>query len=70
MALYPEAQRKAQEELDVSAKPGHLPTFEDAENFPYITAVVQEVLRWNPIPPTGEYHLSSLLLKFFSSADE
>jgi cytochrome P450 len=64
MTLYPEAQRKAQRELDALTKPGHLPNFEDAGNFPYITAVVQEVLRWNPITPLSE----CLLLGFFSKA--
>jgi cytochrome P450 len=54
MILYPEAQRRAQREIDALKKPGHLPTFEEAETFPYITAVVQEVLRWNPIAPLGE----------------
>jgi cytochrome P450 len=54
MTLYPEAQRKAQRELDALIKPGYLPTFEDAEKFPYITAVVQEVLRWTVITPVGE----------------
>ena len=68
MTLYPEAQRKAQRELDDLTKPGHLPTFEDAENFPYITAVVQEVLRWNPIVPLGECRFISLLPEFFSEA--
>jgi cytochrome P450 len=55
MTLYPEVQRKAQRELDALNKPGCLPTFEEAENFPYITAVLHEVLRWNPITPLGEY---------------
>jgi hypothetical protein len=58
MVLYPATQRRAQEELDASAERGHLPTFEDAENFPYITAVVQEVLRWNPVGTVGECHLT------------
>jgi cytochrome P450 len=73
MALYPEAQRKAQQELDALAKPGHLPIFEDAENFPYITAVVQEVLRWSPIVPLGECRLhksGSLTWILLQSVDE
>jgi hypothetical protein len=68
MLLYPEAQRKAQRELDTVMHPavenhGHLslPTFEDAENLPYITALVQEVLRWNVIAPLGELRCSSHL---------
>jgi hypothetical protein len=30
--------------------PGYLPTFEDTENFPYITAVMQEVVEMESIP--------------------
>jgi cytochrome P450 len=71
MVLYPEAQRKAQRELDTAMylaggnlNPGEshdhlsLPAFEDAENFPYVTALVQEVLRWNVIAPLGEMRCS------------
>jgi hypothetical protein len=69
--LYPAAQRKAQCELDSVMYPtggnprpgeshGHysLPTVENAENFPYVTALVQEVLRWNVVVPLGELRFS------------
>ncbi|EEB93831.1 hypothetical protein MPER_07467, partial [Moniliophthora perniciosa FA553] len=45
MATSPDAQRKAQEEIDRVA-PGRLPTFEDEKLMPYVTAVVWESLRW------------------------
>lgn len=49
MLMYPEAQRKAQEEVDrlVVNKHGQLPTFEDRERLGYLKAVLKEVLRWN-----------------------
>jgi cytochrome P450 len=62
MTLYPEAQRRAQREIDAITKPGCLPTFEDAETFPYITAVLREVLRWNSNVPIREYELMTQLL--------
>jgi cytochrome P450 len=55
MVLNPDVQRKAQQELDSLLEPGHLPTFEDAESFPYVTALMKEVLRWNPIAPIGQF---------------
>jgi cytochrome P450 len=54
MVLYPSVQREAQQELDRLMKPGHLPTLEDADNFPYVTALMREVLRWGSIVPLGE----------------
>jgi cytochrome P450 len=68
MTLYPEAQRRAQQEIDAITKPGCLPTFEDAETYPYITAMVHEVLRWNPNIPLGEYELMTQLLGVYYTA--
>lgn len=45
MILYPEAQRKAQEELDRVVGRDRLPEFSDEESLPYITAMMKEVLR-------------------------
>jgi cytochrome P450 len=56
MVLNPEVQRKAQEELkaqDYSARADHLPSFEQRSLFPYVTAIVNEVLRWAPPVPLG-----------------
>lgn len=51
--LYPEVQRKAQEQLDAVIGRDRLPTFEDMEALPYIQAVVKEMLRWHPVTPLG-----------------
>ncbi|KAB8249281.1 cytochrome P450 [Aspergillus flavus] len=59
MALYPEAQRKAQEEIDRVVGNSRLPTFADRDNLPYINATVKEVLRWHPVVPNNLPHLST-----------
>ncbi|KAK7446315.1 hypothetical protein VKT23_014521 [Stygiomarasmius scandens] len=62
MLLNPDIQRKAQEELDrVVAKSGpeRLPDFKDRESLPYITAIMYEVFRSQPVNPLGIAHLST-----------
>ncbi|PYH83308.1 cytochrome P450 [Aspergillus uvarum CBS 121591] len=56
MALHPEIQDKAYEELERVVGRARLPTFADRENLPYIDAIVKEALRWHPIAPTGIPH--------------
>lgn len=57
MALYPDVQKKAQEELDRVIRPNKLPTFADRAKLPYIEAVVNESLRWHPVAPMGIPHM-------------
>ena len=45
MILYPEIQRRGQEEVDRILGKGNLPTFEDMVNLPYVGAIYKEVLR-------------------------
>ena len=56
MVLYPEVQKKAQEEIDVVVGNNRLPSFSDRESLPYTNALVLEVLRWHSIIPTGLPH--------------
>ncbi|ESK87137.1 cytochrome p450 [Moniliophthora roreri MCA 2997] len=58
MIAFPEAQHKAQEELDTVVGRGRIPTLQDMENLPYMRAVVKEVLRWRPPGPMGVFHAS------------
>jgi len=52
MLHYPEVQRKAQAELDrVLHRGKRLPGYEDQSDLPYITAMMKEVLRWQPVTP-------------------
>ncbi|BAE59625.1 unnamed protein product [Aspergillus oryzae RIB40] len=58
MALFPAAQHKAQEEIDrvVGAR---LPTPEDRGKLPYVNALINEVLRWNPVAQIGIMHAAT-----------
>lgn len=59
MVLHPEVQKKAQAEIDAHIGPTRLPTWDDKEKLPYVSAVLKEVLRWNPPAPLGTPHTSS-----------
>jgi len=54
MVLYPQVQKKAQEELD-RVLGNRFPEFNDRPNLPYINAMVKESLRWQPVAPLGLY---------------
>ncbi|KAJ3485907.1 hypothetical protein NLI96_g4625 [Meripilus lineatus] len=56
MVLHPNAQKRAQRELDTVVGHGQLPEFEDQDNLPYLRCVVHEVLRWYPVVPLGLPH--------------
>lgn len=56
MSLFPDVQRKTQEEIDRVVGTKRLPTFGDREQLPYLNAVVDEALRWHPILPMGVPH--------------
>lgn len=56
MAMHPEAQKKAQEELDRVVGSDRLPEFEDRSSLPYLSALLKEVLRWHPVTPIGVPH--------------
>ncbi|KAJ6576760.1 cytochrome P450 [Mycena sp. CBHHK59/15] len=60
MRLYPEVQCKAQKEIDqVVAGRWRLPNFSDEPNLPYITAIIREIGRWNPVAPLAFPHMLS-----------
>ncbi|KAJ6580662.1 cytochrome P450 [Mycena capillaripes] len=52
----PEAQRKAQVEIDSVIGAGQLPDFVNEEALPYVTAIVKEVLRWKNVTPIAIPH--------------
>lgn len=56
MSLFPDVQRKAQEEIDRVVGNSRLPTFSDRDNLPYINAIVEEAQRWHPIVVMGLPH--------------
>lgn len=54
MVVYPEVQKKCQEELDMVVGRSRMPTFEDRDNLPYIRAAVRETFRWRSVAPIGQ----------------
>ena len=55
MSLYPEVQKRAQEDIDQLAS-NRLPTLDDFDSLPYIRAMIKEVVRWGPVVPLGLLH--------------
>jgi cytochrome P450 len=55
MVLHPDAQRQAQTEIDNVVGTGRLPDFDDEASLPYVSALINEVLRWHPVAPVGTY---------------
>lgn len=51
MTLYPEAQKKAQAEIDRVVGKNRLPTFEDRRDLPYVECLIKELLRWSIVTP-------------------
>jgi cytochrome P450 len=54
MACFPDVLKKAQAEVDAIVGAQRLPTLSDRVNLPYVNALIQEVLRWNPTAPYGK----------------
>ena len=68
MVLYPDAQKRAQEEIDSILGHGQLPHFGDADDLPYLKAVLYELLRWAPPAPLGQTDSCHLYLAIRSYA--
>jgi cytochrome P450 len=49
MLANPDAQRRAQAEIDAVVGKGQLPDFTDEPSLPYTTAIVKEALRWKNV---------------------
>lgn len=56
--VFPEVQKKAQEELDRVIGSSRLPVSADREKLLYIEAIMKETHRWHPIAPMGLAHSS------------
>jgi len=57
MVKYPDALRRAQEEVDSVCGTERVPTFQDARKLPYISACITETERWRPVVPGGLPHM-------------
>ncbi|KJZ68017.1 hypothetical protein HIM_12592 [Hirsutella minnesotensis 3608] len=58
MVLFPDVQRRAQDEIDCVVGSSRLPRLQDRDKLPYIKALVKEVFRWLPPGPMGIAHMS------------
>ncbi|KIY45976.1 cytochrome P450 [Fistulina hepatica ATCC 64428] len=56
MTLFPEAQARAQAEIDAVVGTDRFPTFEDRAQMIYMNALVLEVYRWHVALPSGFPH--------------
>ena len=56
MSLYPDVQKKVQDELDRVVGRDRMPTFADRDDLPYLNACVREALRWRSLTPMGAPH--------------
>lgn len=54
MLLYPEVQKKVQQELDAAIGVNQIPTMDALRKLPYFIAVWKESMRWNPPVPLGQ----------------
>ncbi|TFK62152.1 cytochrome P450 [Pluteus cervinus] len=59
LALHPEVQRKAYEEIVRVVGTSRLPTCQDRPSMPYLEAIYREILRWRPPVPLGVPHKST-----------
>ena len=56
MVVWPEVQKKAQEEIDRVVGPTRLPTIDDYPNLPYIRSCIKETVRCMPTIVLGMPH--------------
>ncbi|KAF7369124.1 Cytochrome P450 [Mycena venus] len=63
LAVFPEYQERAREEMDAVVGIGRLPTLEDFPKLPYLNAFVKEILRFRPQFPMGLQYKDHLVPK-------
>ncbi|EED84236.1 predicted protein, partial [Postia placenta Mad-698-R] len=60
MALHPEKQQRAQQEIDRVIGIERFPRISDRAHLPYVNAVIKETMRWHPVLPlTGIARMSA-----------
>lgn len=66
MTRHPDIQVEAQREIDAVVGNARLPDFSDEQSLPYVTAILKEVLRLNPVAPFGNFlPIRSLTLSYY-----
>ncbi len=56
MLVWPEVQKKAQDEIDRVVGKDRMPAIEDYPNLPYIRCCIKESVRWMPTVILGVPH--------------
>ncbi|KIJ66689.1 hypothetical protein HYDPIDRAFT_85510 [Hydnomerulius pinastri MD-312] len=56
MVLYPEVQKRAQDEIQAVVGSERLPDFSDRASLPYVEAILRESQRWHPVAPLSVPH--------------
>lgn len=59
MAIHPEVQKNAQNELDRVIGRSRLPNLQDQCSLPYTIALYRELLRWRPPATLGVPHVAT-----------
>lgn len=60
MTLYPDVQKRAQDEIDRVVGKDRLPSIDDQDELVYVGALIKEVLRFAPVAPLGTFITHSL----------
>lgn len=58
MILFPDVQKKAQEEIDSVVGRDRMPRLADREKMPYVNAIAMEAQRWGVVGPMGLPHVA------------
>ncbi|KAG9311063.1 hypothetical protein JVU11DRAFT_8967 [Chiua virens] len=58
MMLYPEAQHRAQAEIDSVLTQNMFPDFSHRKSLPYVEAVLRETMRWHSVTPLALPHMT------------
>ena len=53
LLAHPDIYKRARAEIDSIVRVGELPTFNDEEKLPLVTAICMEIIRWKDLVPLG-----------------
>jgi cytochrome P450 len=56
---FPDAAKRAQQEIDAVVGPDRLPEWQDRPNLPYVEALIQELHRWASVSPLAVPHATT-----------
>ena len=73
ISLHQDIMQRAQAEIDAVVGRDRMPTFQDAEKLPYISALMREIIRWNTMSLAGGscyvlMHLTKLMVSRYATS--